>query len=150
MNRDRNTKRRRCGFTLLEVIISGTLLGAVLIVSAQMVWSIARQREAILDRQMALAEASNAMERLFVRSWEELTEEAAKDVRLSDDFEQSLSGGKLSIEIGTLPDDLAAKRILVKVSWMHEPGQPVRSVQLVALRYRGEQAEDKDWTEGKG
>ena len=87
MNQTRNTKRRRCGFTLLEVLISGTLLGAVLIVSAQMVWGIARQREAILDRQTALAEAGNVMERLFARSWEELTEEAVKDVQLSDDFE---------------------------------------------------------------
>jgi len=132
------TKRRRCGFTLLEVLISGTLLGAVLIVSAQMVWGIARQREAILDRQIALAEAGNVMERLFARSWQELTEEAVEEERLSDDFEGAFSGGKLSIEIGTLPEDLAAKRIVVKVSWVHEPDQPDRTVQLVALRYRDE------------
>ena len=138
MNRKPGKKPRPHGFTLLEVVISGTLLAAVLIVSAQMVWSIARQREAILDRQTALSEAGNVMERLFARPWDDLSDEAVKSVRLSDDFQRALPGGKLSIELTTLPEAPAAKRILVKVSWMHKPDQPDRSVQLVALRYQVE------------
>ncbi len=137
MNRERRTKRRRSGFTLLEVVISGTLLAAVLIVSAQMVFSMARQREAILDRQTALAEAGNVMERLFARNWEELTQEGIDDVRLSDDVERAFFGGKLSIDIAGLDDDPVAKRIVVQVSWVHQPNQPERFVRLVAFRYRG-------------
>jgi Tfp pilus assembly protein PilE len=140
MNRKSDTRRRRRGFTLLEVVISGTLLAAVLVVSARMVWSIARQREAILDRQTALCEAGNVMERIFALSWEDLSDEAVKGRQLSDDSQRALSGGRLSVEISVPAEDTAAKRILVKVSWMHEPDQPERSVRLAALRYQVEPA----------
>ena len=150
MNRKTDTRRWRHGFTLLEVVISGTLLAAVLIVSARMVWSIAGQREAILDRQTALAEAGNVMERLFARPWDALSDDVVKGVAPSDDFQRALPGGQLSIEISTLPEDPAAKRILVNVSWMHEPDQPDRSVQLVALKYQVEPARDRVPTEKQG
>ena len=150
MNRKPGKKPTPHGFTLLEVVVAGTLLGAVLIVSARMVWSIARQREAILDRQTALWEAGNVMERLFARPWDDLSGEALKGVRPSDDFQRALPRGKLSIELTTLPEEPDAKRILVKVSWMHEPDQPDRSVQLVALRYQVAPARDNGPTEKQG
>jgi Tfp pilus assembly protein PilE len=150
MNRKPGKKPTPRGFTLLEVIVSGALLGAVLIVSAHMVWSIARQREAILDRQTALSEAGNVMERLFARPWDDLSDEAVRGLRPSVDFQRALPGGKLSIELTSLTDDPAAKRILVKVSWIHEPDQPDRSVQLVALRYQVEPARDNGRTEEQG
>ena len=136
MNLQPNTKQQRHGFTLLEIVVSGALLAVVLTVSARMVWTIARQREAILDRQTALCEAGNVMERIFARPWDQLSDEALQSVRPSDDFQRALPGGKLSIELTSLAEDPAAKRILVKLSWMHEPDQPDRSVQLVALRYQ--------------
>ena len=147
MNPQLRKKPKPHGFTLLEVVIAGTLLAAVLIVSARMVWSMARQREAILDRQTALAEAGNVMERLFSRPWDELSDEALKELRPSDDFQQALPGGKLSIELSTLPQVPAAKRILVKVSWIRGPQQPDRSVQLVALKYQVQPASDNGQAE---
>jgi len=142
MNRKTRKKPTPRGFTLLEVVIAGTLLAAVLILSGRMVWSIARQREAILDRQTALSEAGNVMERLFARPWGDLSDDAVKGVHLSDDFQRALPGGKLSIHLSDLTEDPPAKRILVKVSWIHEPDQPHRSVQLVALKYQVEPGRD--------
>ena len=136
MNRKLDKKPAPRGFTLLEVVVSGTILATVLLVSARMVSTIARQREAILDRQTALAEAGNVMERVFARPWGDLSDDAIEGLRPSDDFRRALPGGELSIEITALPEAPAAKRILVKVSWTHEPDQPDRSVQLVALRYQ--------------
>ena len=142
MNQKNHKKLTPRGFTLLEVVIAGTLLGAVLIVSARMIWSVARQREAILDRQTALCEAGNVMERLFARPWGDLSDDAVKGVRLSDDFQRALPGGELTIQLIGLTEDPPAKRILVKVSWSHDPDRPQRSVQLVALKYQVEPARD--------
>lgn len=150
MNRKSGKRPTPHGFTLLEVVISGTLLGAVLICSAQMIWGMARQREAILDRQTALAEAANVMERLFARPWKDLSDEGVEEARLWDDFQRALPGSKLSIELTSSAEEPAAKRILVKVSWMHEPDRPERSVQLVALRYQVEPVPDNGRTEKQG
>jgi Tfp pilus assembly protein PilE len=139
MNRRPGKNMTARGFTMLEVVVSGTLLAAVLIVSARMVWSIASQRAAILDRQTAVTETANIMERLFAKPWNDLTQETVDRVQLSADFQRALPSGKLSIELASLPETPPAKKILIKVTWLHKPNQPHRSVQLVALKYEQNQ-----------
>ena len=72
---------RRHGVFLIEVAAALVLLGALATVVAQTVAWSAAERRASERREIALAEAANAMERLAATDWESLTPEAATESR---------------------------------------------------------------------
>ena len=131
--------RDRRGFSMIEIAVAGSVLAVLMIVVMQLIGTTTAQRQATADRRMAAREAANLMERLFASSWEDLAAEKIPNVRLSDDLRRMLSESRLNIEIAErndhANDDPHGKRILVEISWLHRPGQPRRSVRLVALRY---------------
>ena len=67
----------RRGMTLLELAVAGTLLGTLLVVCLQLLQATAAQRRAADQRQLALLEVGNVLERLAARPWADLTPESA-------------------------------------------------------------------------
>lgn len=126
----------RRGISLLEMIVAGTLLVAMMTICLQMLGTTTAQHRAIENQQTAIQEAANLMERLSTRSWDELTPQGVKEVQLSEQARASLPGGELEIELTGPPDEPQAKRIAVLLRWKDRTGKFTRSVRLVAWKYR--------------
>jgi hypothetical protein len=123
-------------------MVAAVLLAAVMTVCLQMLTLTAAQHRALEDRQTAIQETANLMERLCARAWADLTAESVRDVQLSEQARRSLPDAELEIKLTSRPTTSSdgepdAKRIAVALHWQHRAGQPLRHVQLVAWRYRG-------------
>jgi Tfp pilus assembly protein PilV len=126
----------RRGMSLLELIAAGVLLAAILSLGLEFLAAAAGQRRATRQRQAAIQEADNLMERLYARPWEDLTPERVGDLRLGDEAGRLLPGGELSIDVAQSADLPDAKRLSVSIHWQDRSGQPANPVRLVAWRYR--------------
>ena len=126
----------RRGITILEVTVAGGLLAAMMAMCLQMLQATSAQHRAAEIRQTAIREAGNVVERLRGTPWDDLTDQNAEKMQLSEDARHGLPGGELNIELAQSPDVPDAKRITVRVRWQNRAGQFVRPVQLVVWRYR--------------
>ena len=132
----------RRGVSLLELMVATMLLAAIMTVCLQMLTVTAAQHRALEDRQTAIREAANLMERLSAKAWDDLTAESVRDVQLSEQARRSLPDANLEIKLTSPPitssdGEPDTKRIAVAVHWQQRAGEPRRHVQLVAWRYRG-------------
>jgi len=127
---------KRRGTSIVEMIVASVLLAAVMAASVQMLVVSSAGRRALQRRQVALQEASNLMEHLAARPWDDLTPQGVAAVQPSQWARQALSQPSVKIEIATSPDDPAAKRIAVTLDWRQAAGRQRPRVQLVSWRYR--------------
>jgi type II secretory pathway pseudopilin PulG len=128
----------RRGTTLVELVASCVLLGALLTVCLQLVQGSVSERRATHERLVALQEAQNVLEDLYGRGWDELGPDAARGVQLSEQAKRVLPDGRAEAQIDGPQEaqkDLAAKRIAVSVRWRPGPARPELSVRLVAWKY---------------
>jgi prepilin-type N-terminal cleavage/methylation domain-containing protein len=133
----------RRGFTLMELIAAGVLLGVLLLVCAQ-VWGVtAAQHRGIQNRQTALRAAANLMERLTTRSWDQLTTAGSADLQLSPATLDMLPDARLEVRIDEPAEGESGKRIAVSVRWPDRDGRPEQSVRLVAWKHRASSGEAK-------
>ncbi len=99
----------------------------------------ALQRRAAEQRQRAVQEAANVMERLTAYPFDEVTPERARAVSISPATLQSLPGAKLAVEVApTQPGPgPSAKRIAVRLRWRNRAGDweaPVRLTTWIERR----------------
>ncbi len=127
----------RRGTTILELLFAGALLATLMTVCLQMLAATAAQHRAAEDRQTAIREAANLMERLGAISFDDLTPQRVAQVQLSQQARRALPGGELEIELNGPADQPAVKRIVVLLRWQDKTGRFVRPVRLVAWRYEG-------------
>lgn len=127
----------RRGTTVLELLFAGALLAVLMTVCLQMLAATAAQHRAAEDRQTAIREAANLMERLGAISFGDLTPQRVAQVQLSEQARRALPGGELEIELNGPAGQTAAKRIVVLLRWQDKTGRFVRPVRLVAWRYEG-------------
>ena len=113
----------RRGMMMIELAVAGALLGTLLVVCLQLLSAAAAQRRAADQRQCALVELGNVMERLAARPWAELTTTAVAQERLSPSADRQLPGAELKIEVFTLADEPNAKRITAALRWQDRSGQ---------------------------
>lgn len=127
----------RRGVTLFEVSAAGILLAAAMVMSLQVLGSIAANERAAERRQWAVQEAANVLERLAALDWAEVTPERAAAAELSAPAREALPGGQLVVEVTGPADDTAdAKRIVVEVRWRNQSGSRATAVRIVAWKYR--------------
>ena len=129
--------RSRRGISLMEVAVAVGMLAVALAVTLQALGWVAADRRAAGRRQRALAEASNALERLASRPWGELTPEALKSAALPPEAADALPGGELRAEVAE--GDAGLKRLRVEVRWRGRGADeaPVRLTTWVARRPGG-------------
>ena len=127
---------KTAGFSLVEVIAASAVLAACFLLATQMMNAVARQRRSTAQREVALAEAGNQMERLTLRPWDELTAEALAEVKLSELATEQLPGGELKLAVSTTAGEPAGKRLQLEIRYRMENGQFIAPVRLVSWIYR--------------
>jgi prepilin-type N-terminal cleavage/methylation domain-containing protein len=127
------TMRRR-GMTLIELVVAAALLATVLVVCLQLLAATALQRRAANQRQLALQEVENTIERLTAKPWNELTPQTT--VQLPAAVRSRLPGAELKVEVATAPAEPSAKRIAVSLRWKDHSGQFTKPVAIVTWRWK--------------
>ena len=141
---------KRRGTSLVELLVACVLALTFFGLSVQVLAVAARQRHALDDRQTAILAASNAMERLTLLPWEELTQQHAEQLDLATTVAKQLADGRLHVTITdavadkvqsdeekdtTLENQLSTKKVVVEVSYNDRSGVTAGTVRLVAWRY---------------
>jgi hypothetical protein len=134
-----NPARRRPGFGLIEMAVTGALIAVAMTVTVQVVGYVALERRAVERRERAILEANNLLERLVSRPWDELTPGSAKEARVSSTTSSFLRSPKLDVEVIPSDDAPARKKVSVEIRWLDRSGRPESPVRLVSWVYkRGE------------
>ena len=127
---------RRRGFGLIEMAISGLLIAAAMAITVQVVGWVATDRRSVARRERAVVEASNLMERIAARPFDEITPESLAALELPEAARSSLPGSTLTATVAARDDAPAGKRITVEIRWRGRSGQAESPVRLVAWAYR--------------
>ena len=129
-------KNRRRGVGLIEVAAAIVLLTALATLVAQIVGWSAAERRASQRREIAVAEAANAMERLAASDAQSLKPHAMTEIPLSPTAKEMLPSGKLTSEIEDARDPPDGKRIVVEVRWLNQADETELPVRLATWVWR--------------
>jgi hypothetical protein len=121
---------------LLELIVAGAMLGTLLVVCLQMLSAAAANRRMAAERQCAIGELGNVMERITTRSWTQLTPAAVAGERVSSEAAKQLPDAELKIDISESAARPNAKRIAASLLWRDRNGKPGTPLTLTTWRYR--------------
>jgi hypothetical protein len=126
------------GSMLLESAVACVLLVALAGVCLKSFSAAANQRLAVDQRQIALREAANIMEKLAAAPWEELERAAgpAFAENAKKNLPRELDGGSVKVEVASLEGEPAAKRLAVEIRWLDKDDRQAQPVRLTAWRYR--------------
>lgn len=136
--RSLNLKRpqRRRGATVVELVVSGIVLGAAMTVAVQLSAAAARQHRYADDRQFAENELANLMEQITARYYATVDQTAFDDWEPSDAARDRLRGAKLNVEVtSTNGDGPAGKRIALSLQWRDAGDQETAPARLVTWIY---------------
>jgi prepilin-type N-terminal cleavage/methylation domain-containing protein len=125
----------KSGFTLVEMMVSTVLLGALLVIVVPTLGWIAHERRAATLHQELLEAAQNVMDRFTAQNWDDITPDAAAELALDEPLVRR-TAATLSAEVTSPPDDADAKRVALKIAWTDTRGQPAPPVWLTAWVYR--------------
>lgn len=126
---------RRRAFTLIELTASCLVLAGLLTVCLQLVQATQAARRASSQRQVALEEASNALERIAALEFGELTVARAESLLPAEAIARRLPGGRVAVVVDPSADAWGAKRVAVTVAWRSFSEEPEKTVHLVAWKY---------------
>ena len=135
-------RMNRQGITLIETTVAMVILSAAIIAVAQLIASVATQRNVAARDTLARQEAANQMERLFAMPWGELGEDHVSQMQLSEGSRQRLPNPELAFVIGPAGGEPVQRRIRVEVTWADTSDQYRRNASLTAWRYKIEGAEE--------
>jgi hypothetical protein len=122
--------------TLVELAAAAGLLGMLLAVSLQLLAAAAAQRQAVDQRQLAIFEASNVLERIAGRPWSDLTPQALAAEKPSAEVLKEMPEAELNVEMATPSTEPNAKRITVSLRWQDRNGQFLPPVKLTTWKYK--------------
>jgi hypothetical protein len=121
---------------ILELVAASALLGTLLIVCLEVFSAADAQRRAAEQRNCAIVELGNIMERVAARPWPELATSAVAGQRLSDWAAQQLPAAELRIEVSTPPAQPGAKQITATLRWEDRSRRLVAPLRLTTWKYR--------------
>ena len=116
--------------------VTGVLIAAAMAATLQVVGWVALERRAVERRERALVEASNLLERITARPWDDLSTEALKSMTISDSASSFLPGSALDVKVVPFEDLPARKKINLEIRWRDRSGRTESPVRLVAWVYR--------------
>jgi type II secretory pathway pseudopilin PulG len=126
----------RRGYSMIELLVAAGLLATLLTVCVQLSGVASAEQRALRQRQAAMNEAANVLERLSIRPWNALTDKDLGDLPLSAAARQSLPAAKLEVHVAQSAGQSGARRISVHIRWPDRDGRPEQTVRLTAWRYR--------------
>ena len=130
------SRRRRAGFGLIEMAITGILIATAMTVTVQVVGWIGLERKAVERRERALLEAENLLERIVTWPWDELSTESMKRYSVHPATARLLRNPTLKVEVTPFVDGPARKKIVVELRWLDRSGRAEAPVRLAAWFYR--------------
>lgn len=140
-DRSRISEKWRSGFGLIEIAVTAVLIVVAMTVTVQVVGWMALERKAVGRRERAVQEAENLLERAVALPWRDLTAESAGKLRISPKTAEFLGKPTLKVDVSTIDDAPARKKVVVEIRWPDRSGQPEAPVRLVAWVHRkGEDA----------
>ena len=128
----RNSSKHRSGALLLELVISGLVLGVILATAIPMLGWVARERKLSEQREAAILEVANLMERVGRLPWDDLTPERLTEFRPSPELLRQLPDARLSTAAEPDPADSRLKRVRIELHWESAPGKLAPPVKLAA------------------
>jgi hypothetical protein len=128
--------RGRAGFGLIEMAMTGVLIAAAMAATLQVVGWVARERRGVERRERAVLEASNILERVAARPWDDLSTEALAPIKLPEAARAFLPVSSIDLKVATIEDAPGRKKLTVEVRWSDRSGRPEAPVRLVAWAYR--------------
>lgn len=121
----------RRGSMLAEMTIAAAMLSVAMVMTVKVLGYAGQHRRSAEQRQRAMLEASNILERLTADPFDEVNPERARGLRIAPASAGSLPGAELIVEVKEERPgaDRAAKRIAVRLRWKGRSGEweaPVR------------------------
>ena len=130
-----HARRTRTGFTLMEVVVAGSIVGVVFLATLPLLAHVRAIRQEADRRSIAWQEAANLMEQIAVTSMREpLTPESVSGLTLGRASE-ALPDAALTVAVGPAPtvaDRLPAVRADVTIAWTNDVGENAEPVSLSA------------------
>jgi hypothetical protein len=117
-------------------MVALAILGAVLLLLAELAVVALRERQRSAAHQEALEAAANVLEAGRACPWDELTADWAARQRLPESLARPPRDGRLEVRVDPEPSRPHTKRVTVEVRWSFEdrPAPPVRLVGLRSAR----------------
>jgi Tfp pilus assembly protein PilV len=131
---DRFKSRR--GSLLAEVAIATIVLVVAMGMTVRVIATVAQERRSNMDRQQAVLEVGNLMERITAHSFEQITPEFAGRISVSDQTRTALRDCELSVRVSggerSATGGQTTKRVTVLLRWKGRSGQWLSPVRLTA------------------
>jgi hypothetical protein len=131
--------RSRRGSLLPELAMSAVMLAIVMTLTVKVLGYAGQQRRSADQRQRAVLEVANVMERITANPFDEITAERARKLSIPPAAAGSLSGSELAIDVTEEQPGpgRSAKRIAVRLRWKGRSGEweaPVRLTTWIERR----------------
>jgi len=132
----KSSPRSHKGFTLVELIACTVLLGTVMVTMTPLLAWVGSARRDAAQRQVALAEAANILERFAAEDWETITAQQSEAISLSEACREGLRDPALRVSVVESSREPPSKRITVELDWQNRVGDRLSPVRLAAWVYR--------------
>jgi hypothetical protein len=129
-------KRTRRASLLLELVISGLVLGMAMSAAIPTLGWIARERQLTRHRQAAILEVGNLMERITLVDWDELTAGRVSRFEISERLREELGDSDLKVTVAADDSNEGSKHVLIELHWEVAPGRVAPPVRLAAWVHR--------------
>jgi len=128
---DHARRSNRKGVSLIEMIVAVVLLGAVMTTAVPVFgWTI-QQRRAANQRQFAIQEVANLMERVAADDWADVSKQSLEDLAPTQRMRQALSDPEWDFRVTQVDGPPVAKRVKIQVTWRDRAGNQVSPVRLI-------------------
>lgn len=134
------SRTERTGAILLEVLVSGVVLGALLAAIIPTL-RLVRIQLRHADRQaLAMSEVSNVVEELYSMDQAQFEELDPAAIQISKFAEDQLLDAELVVSIEEVEEDVIGDRITVQLSFVDDWGNRLEAARLVAFRIETEES----------
>jgi hypothetical protein len=132
----RSTRR---GSLLPELAISGIMLMIVMGLTVKVLGQAGQQRRSAEQRQRAILEVANIMERITAEPFDKVTAERAHRLSISPGSSAALPDAELAVEVNeeTPAPGRSVRRIAVRLRWKGRSGEWEAPIRLTTWIERG-------------
>ena len=126
---------------ILEVVVSASLLAALMVILNQVVVQLHRQSEIIDRRVVAQQTLENLLEAFTARDWNQIDTESITALEAPDWVRAKLPKLRIAGEVVAESDPIEAKRVRLQFSWKDPVNMQQRPLALTTWIFRHEEVE---------
>ena len=134
------SKGRRIGFTIVEMIGTCLLLGAMFSMTVPMLLVVARERQMAEQRQFALQHATNLLEHMVARPWAELPIGESNIPEADADLVAVLPGLERTVFVKEFAASPESRQITASIRWRDSSRQLIQPIRVSAWVFAPKEA----------